>query len=248
MKRAVLPVLVLAWAIILSGCSAAERKRSAAVEEDQREAERSLRGMAEAPRPLPRPVVILSGWAEPPANWRQFRAWLESATCGCDRAILVPDLRGPGGLAAAAERVIELCAELGEVDVVAHSAGGLVAREAARESRGGRRLRIARLFAIATPHGGSPWSRFWPVLPWPLQAADCRPSGEFVAGLAADPSTSSMTISTYWSEGDVVVPQESAQAVSGTHHSYARPRGFFIHRRCAADPRLARDVIAALLR
>ncbi len=248
MKRAMLPVLVLAWAIILSGCSAAEKKRTREVAAEQRDAERELKEMAAAPKPLRRPLVILSGWAEPPGNWKRFRAWLEAATCGCEREILIPDLRGPGGLAAAAERVVDLCAELGEVDVVAHSAGGLVAREAARASRGDRRLRIARLFAIATPHGGSPWSGFWPILPYPLQAADCRPSGDFIARLASDPSSASMPISTFWTEGDVVVPRESAEAVGNEHHAYARPRGFFVHRRCAADPRLARDVIAGLLR
>ncbi|MCE9584243.1 MAG: alpha/beta hydrolase [Planctomycetes bacterium] len=247
MKRSVLAVLVLTWAIVLSGCSAAEKKRSREVFADQREAERAMKAMADAPRPLQRPVILLTGWAEAPSGWARFQKWLEAATCGCDRQILVPDLRGPGGLMAAAEKVVELCAEMGDVDVVAHSAGGLIAREAARKSRGGRRLHVARLLTIATPHQGTAWGKFWPILPYPLQAADCRPASGFIASLDNDMSTTSMAISTYWTEGDIVVPKESAEAVGGEHHAYARPRGFFIHRRCAGDPRLARDVIAKLL-
>ena len=248
MKRATLAVLVLTWGIFLSGCTAAEKKRSREVAAEQRDAELELKEMAETPKPLRRPVLLLTGWMESPSNWKRFRAWLESSTSVGDREILCPDLRGPGGLAAAVEQVLALCADRGEVDVVAHSAGGLVAREAARESRGDKRLRIARLFAIATPHQGSPWGKFWPILPYPLQAADCRPQSEFLASLDSDPSTASMPISNFWAEGDVVVPRESAQAVGVEHHAYSRPKGFFIHRRCAGDPRLARDVIAGLLR
>ncbi|MEK7466365.1 MAG: alpha/beta fold hydrolase [Planctomycetota bacterium] len=248
MKRATLAVLVLAWGIFLSGCTAAEKKRSREVAAEQREAELDLKSMAEAPKPLRRPVLLLTGWMEPPSNWKRFRDFLESSTCGCEREIVCLDLRGPGGLAAAVEKVLAAGELLGEVDVVAHSAGGLVAREAARASHGERRLRIARLFAIATPHIGSPWGKFWPIVPYPLQAADCRPASDFLASLAGDPSTTSMPITNYWAEGDVVVPRESAQAVGSEHFAYSRPKGFFIHRRCAGDPRLARDVIAALLR
>ena len=248
MRRATLAVLVLTWGIFLSGCSAAEKKRSREVAMEQREAELELKSMAETPKPLRRPVLLLTGWLEPPSNWNRFRTWLESSTVCSDREILCPDLRGPGGLAAAVEKVLSICADRGEVDVIAHSAGGLVAREAARGSRGEKRLRIARLFAIATPHKGTPWGKFWPVLPYPLQAADCRPTSPFIASLDGDLSTASMPISTFWAEGDVVVPRESAQAVGAEHHSYSRPKGFFIHRKCAADPRLARDVIAGLLK
>jgi pimeloyl-ACP methyl ester carboxylesterase len=248
MKRATLAVLALTWGIFLSGCSAAEKKRSLQVAADQREAELDLKAMAGAPKPLPRPVLLLTGWMEPPSNWGRFRTWLESATCGCERQIVCLDLRGPGGLAAAVEKVLAAGEELGEVDVVAHSAGGLVAREAARGVHGDRRLRIARLFAIATPHHGSPWGNLWPILPYPLQAADCRPASDFLVSLDRDASTVSMRIANYWSEGDVVVPRESAAAVGAEQHLYARPKGFFIHRRCAADPRLARDVIAGLLK
>jgi pimeloyl-ACP methyl ester carboxylesterase len=219
----------------------------ARAEIERRRAEEEVAAFAAQPRALARPVVLIAGWNDGPEHWADFRERLAACAPGHADRIVVPDLRGDGGLEAAADRLTEACAGLGEVDVVAHSLGGLVAREAARDRRGERRLRISRLFTIATPHLGTGWARFWPIVPNRRQAADCRATSEFLASLNADPSSKAMAIRAYWCEGDVVVAKESACAVGEVGAIYPRAPGARVHDRCVRDARFARDVIPELL-
>ena len=69
-----------------------------------------------------------------------------------------------------------------KVDLVAHSMGGLVARAAAMggvfgQSRGTKRLRIARLFTLATPHLGAKLARR--IAP-DRTARDMKPGSSFL--------------------------------------------------------------------
>jgi hypothetical protein len=77
-----------------------------------------------------------------------------------------------------------------EVDVVGVSMGGLVARAAAsdwvarRSAAGSRRVRIARLFTLATPHKGATLAnRICPD----GTARDMRPGCDFLSRLNAEP-------------------------------------------------------------
>lgn len=73
-------------------------------------------------------------------------------------------------------------AETAEVDVIAISMGGLVARLAAGDAFAAshRRLRVARLFTLATPHRGAKLARF--IRPDPA-AACMRPGSAFLQRL-----------------------------------------------------------------
>jgi len=138
-----------------------------------------LRRLRSDPRPVARPVVILSGWRSPPTVGISTAERLASLTSG-DRAGFVPiayTLRGdieriaslvrarleraaarararepgPDGSAPGESALAET-----ELDVVAISMGGLVARRLAAEPIDGMPpLRIARLFTLATPHRGA---------------------------------------------------------------------------------------------
>lgn len=130
------------------------------------EAREALREMEAEPGRLERPVVVLAGLFDPGvASWNLARQ-LRSLT-GDDRVISVA-FPLAWSFDACRERAItsveeafpsEDAAWTTEVDVVGVSMGGLVARYAAMEpeeqDEPARRLRIARLFTISTPHQGA---------------------------------------------------------------------------------------------
>lgn len=167
-----------------------------------REARLDLVRMRQCPRPLHRPVVILNGYHTLPVLAAIPREELMRATSGRPEDFMsVSYVLGPTieGAAIDAVRAVEGrwpsadADETIEVDVVGISMGGLVARYAAssmflpdmaRAGRGGvKRLRIARLFTLATPHNGSRVARFVRLDP---AAWDMAPGSAFLARLDAD--------------------------------------------------------------
>ncbi len=126
-----------------------------------------LKQMEESPRPAQRPVVIVGGYADPGIIVRQVEKRL--------RAVLAEDTRivtvAPGWVSTMSEARKRLLDAVEaalpstdpewttEVDVVAVSMGGLVSRYAATPGNDHRRrLRIARLMTISTPHRGADWA------------------------------------------------------------------------------------------
>ncbi len=107
--------------IAASGC----RTREA------REAKERLRVLAARPRKLRRPVVFIHGWLDGPHRFRKMIARLETCAPGSGKKIRCVSLDGSGPIDSLAAGVARDCASLGEVDVVAHSMGNLVARQAA---------------------------------------------------------------------------------------------------------------------
>lgn len=231
------------------GCVGLDERRAVMDDaaREQSEARAGLWRLAENRKALPRPLILLSGWNDDPVLWGEFRHWLGRCATDLDGRVFAPDLRGPGGVKGAADRLAAQFAGLGEVDVVAHSVGGLVAREAARGGRGAKRLRVVRLYTLGTPHAGTKWSKYHRILPLHEQVADCLPGSDFLASLAADPTSSEMPICSSWAEGDIVITRESATAAGEEHHVYARAEKSRVHHRSIRDPRWVRDVIGALL-
>jgi pimeloyl-ACP methyl ester carboxylesterase len=121
------------------------------------------RGDAGIPRRLERPVVVIHGLGPPVGSL--FVARELRRLTGDDRIVTASyDYLGP--FAAARRSVIDTVekrfpcddpAFTREVDVVAISMGGVVARDAAAPVPGGKdkRLKIARLFTISSPHRGA---------------------------------------------------------------------------------------------
>lgn len=134
------------------------------------------------PRPLHRPVVVLNGYRALAPHANILRANLQRATSAQDSDYLTVSYAFASSIEEAAQEVIAAVNarwpgdspdETIEVDVVAVSMGGIVARYAALsdvdrlalEARWSRadgtgdiplpRLRIARLFTLATPHRGA---------------------------------------------------------------------------------------------
>ena len=123
--------------------------------------------------PLARPVVAVSGWRAPRTAAHMTAARLASLTSGNPDDFARVSLFAVRSIAQGARAIIDAVerswpsddpAWTREVDVVAISMGGLASRLAAAPREGFRgvadglppkRLRIGRLFTLATPHRGA---------------------------------------------------------------------------------------------
>ncbi|MEX0885398.1 MAG: hypothetical protein WD009_03065 [Phycisphaeraceae bacterium] len=157
------------------------------------EARQAMDAMAATPTRLERPVVILAGWADPGIASSLLVRRLERVLD--DDRIIDVHFVGASSFDEARERVIAAvdaaftdgdASGTPEVDVVAVSMGGLVARHAAAPAGSGadgtRRLRVRRLFTIATPHQGARAARW---VGWCGRVADMRPDATFLQSLPA---------------------------------------------------------------
>jgi pimeloyl-ACP methyl ester carboxylesterase len=153
------PVGLLACALV--GCATAPQNPSFNLAAT--DARKELREMRQSPRALRRPVIIVHGLGPPVGSWA-IEHELRRVT-GDDR-ILTAGYDYLGSFEHARRQVVGQVekrfpnddpAETREVDVVAVSMGGVVARYAAAppEGAGGKRLKVARLFTISTPHRGA---------------------------------------------------------------------------------------------
>jgi hypothetical protein len=212
-----LPIVVLAG-LLAAGCTG-HAGTNPSFDVSAPEARHALRQMAGSPRPLDRPVVILAGMNDPGFSPAHLASQVRRVTG--DRRILSFTFGPFESLDACARRVVGEVqrrypggsgAYTGEVDVIAFSLGGLVARAAAApegasggassdapgDAQGGasgdaredagragrRRLRIVRLFTISCPHRGAVLAAALPALPLPGHVqADVRPGSSFLRAL-----------------------------------------------------------------
>ena len=154
-----------------------------------------FRRMAEHPVGLARPLVVLAGWRAPvwPA---MFMAQHLSRLAGdSSRRAVALGFAHCMSFDTAVRRVTALVdrlwpsaslTETTEVDLVGISMGGLIGRAAAVPVPGRKRLRIARLFTLGTPHRGA---RIAPYIPLDPLVREMRPGSALLTlldeGLAA---------------------------------------------------------------
>ena len=121
------------------------------------EARADLRRMRAAPARLARPVLVAGGYLDPGFAPREVAQELRRVTRSgpSEPAVRAVSMWGCASFAECGRRLAKAAGD-GEraVDVVGISMGGLVARHAAAARAPGR-IRIARLFTIATPHRGA---------------------------------------------------------------------------------------------
>ncbi|MBL8760726.1 MAG: hypothetical protein JNL50_05420 [Phycisphaerae bacterium] len=148
------------------------------------------RDLAASPANLPRPLVVLAGWRSPPMPDGGVLARIAPLIPGA-RDTLSITYASLWTIDSAARRVVARVQErfpapgtsdTAEVDVIAISMGGLVARLAAGDAfaQSNRRLRVTRLFTLATPHRGARLATL--IRPDPAAAA-MRPGSEFLRSL-----------------------------------------------------------------
>lgn len=154
-----------------------------------------------------RPVILLHGYLMNRTNWVWLGAELARRGLGPLVAVEYDTL---GTIAAAAERlhraVERLCESepAAQVDIVAHSLGGLVARRYIE--RLGGAARVGRLITLGTPHHGTRWAR----------AASGRSRGDLFSGASGSPQIeerdAGVRYTSIWSRCDqLIVPPESSR-------------------------------------
>lgn len=202
------------------------------------------------PVPLPRPVVLHPGFLMPACMLDGFYDTLRlCTTASAERIVRVQchpmvDLKDLGALLA--HRAESLYEEGdGFVDVIAHSMGGIVTREAARAVAHRPRLRVRRVFCLATPHQGAGFLAS--LAPHPQAQALCEGS-TYLAELNGDGSSSDFEMHTFRLRGDVLVSAESAHAVGTTHHDWEPANPWLPpHAQAQWDIRIRAAVVGLLL-
>lgn len=216
----------------LAACAAAE-PRNPSLPIDPPFARAELRDMRANPVRAERPILVLGGYADPigaaflAGRLRPLFAGPNITTVSFAFDCEFDDARESLVEAAGGE----------EVDVVAVSMGGLVARHAA--ATGGLKLR--RLFTIATPHAGADLAAL--PTPDPLMQ-DMRSDSEFMKKLNAAPA--SYELYPYAALGDVIVGTPNA-APAGDHPWWVATGPLAEgHVAAALDPRILADIARRL--
>jgi len=251
---------------VVTGCSPRPVNPSFAVSES--EASAVITQIEEAPRPLGRPVVAMAGWADPGFVDSYWVKQLERAGVPSDQVLGLKFIF-KGDFDRCRDHVVDAVQaawpsdEAGwttEVDVVAFSMGGLVARysatpreavgekagESSIEEHGGgipRRLKIRNLYTISTPHRGATLA--WvPTLD--RRVVDMRAESDFLVGLDKALADARYTLTAYARLKDPVVGT-ARTSPEGTHPWWVdTPPLHRSHQEAYRDPRIRADILLRL--
>jgi hypothetical protein len=257
-RRRMLALMTQAFAVALAlaGCAAEHRVENNTGLLSPEGARVAIAGMHAEPILPQRPILVLGGIHDPgvaaPLVARRLRALTHP-----DAVIIPVSFFDSFTFDACRDRVIAAVHDaLGEnpqspgetmdVDVVAFSMGGLVARHAARPRPAedvGARLRIARLFTVGTPHQGTHLAAL-PTLD--RRAIDMRAGSAFLAALDADLHGAEYECVAYVRSGDAIVGEANAAPRGGDAHVLPnlplQPAHLMMH----TDPRIIADIARRL--
>ncbi len=218
-----------------------------------------LRHFRQWPKALARPVVVLSGWGDPGVVAAQVARDIRRATGD----VRVADISFFWQFtmhhcrARVVERVQALwpstdAHETVEVDVVAHSMGGLVARFAALadgtpgfdadHAPKGRRLKIRMLHTVGTPHQGANQAKLFEK--WDARAKAMMKDSAFLTALNA--ALPAHAIVPYAIEGDWVVGLENAAPHGHELRRFTRRLLRPSHAGATTDPRILLEIVKHL--
>ncbi|MBX3359803.1 MAG: hypothetical protein KF745_15415 [Phycisphaeraceae bacterium] len=244
--------LMLGGVVTLGACQA-DTPRNPSFPLTVSDANRSLREMAEQPKSPPRPVVVIGGIYDPGWVAANCRKRLEAELTPGTPIVSTGQL-GSWTIDGYRDRIIDLVetsfpsdtpGQTIEVDVVAFSLGGLAARYSAiPRDDGGKRLRIARLFTIASPHRGADLvSRIPRVDPI---ADDVKEGSEFHRLLDEALPNAEYELFAYVRLGDEVVGEaNAAPAGAGVWWVPNQPMQMS-HMDAYKDPRILADIARRL--
>jgi pimeloyl-ACP methyl ester carboxylesterase len=237
--------------LIASGCSAPRVNPSFDVTASDARAD--LRRMADEPALAARPIVFVSGYGDPGfvalELSNRFRKLLLPGT-----KIITADAGFTFSMQGARDRLLGRVEEAlpdndkeftPEVDVVAMSMGGLVARYAAApraDGDPGKRLRIARLFTISSPHRGA---RLAALPSIESRITDMRSGSEFLCRLN-DPACTDYPIIPYARLNDFIVGAENTAPPGRTPWWVDTPAFQPAHLLGHSDPRILADIARRL--
>jgi len=240
--------LALACALLLSACA---QTPNPSFPVTRTEAKAELRAMRAEPRPFDRPVVVLGGFGDPGFQVSGLASQFRRMTPDPHQVIEIAFFSATRFDSMRA-RVIDKVdaafptddpAETVEVDVVAMSMGGLVARESARPIDGERRLRIRRLFTISTPHQGAQLA----ALPIPDQRVpDMRAGSEFLTRLDGALESADYELVCYTRLGDFMVGPQRTAPDGHPVRWVSTPPLELPHGGALNDPRIVADIALRL--
>ena len=251
MSRCALFLLPLFGSVILTACAAPPTNPSFKV--SYNEARQAAREMQADPRPLQRPLVIVGGFLDPSVSGPLFKSWFGNVTR--DSKMIVVSLCFCGSFEECREKVIAAvdaaCPTIDpqrtvDVDVVGASLGGLVARYAAAPSTDPahpRRLAIARLFSISSPHAGATLAD---SLGFTDYHRDMRGGSDFLQRLALADNVASYELYPYVLLHDEIVGARYAAPPGSNPLWLAGPNFVPPHAAAMADPRILADIARRL--
>ena len=172
-RTAVVTIIVVLM-LVGTACSSPPRVNPS-FDVSTRDAKAAMGTMAQQPKRLARPLVILGGFSDPGWVSSKVRSKMSKLFDRADRdRILVVNFAATSNFEQCRRRVVRAVDEAFpthdpgqtvEVDVIGISMGGLVARVAAEMSAPDeRRLRIARLFTISSPLRGARLAERHPIV------------------------------------------------------------------------------------
>lgn len=232
------------------------------------EAHAELKRLAAEPKPLERPVVILNGYHTPHFLIAGLAERLRTCTSGKSSDFLIISYVDATDLNDAAERVVKAVNERWPstnphetvaVDVVGLSMGGIVARLAAIPPRErptvdglptwngngapqGARLKIVRLYTLASPHTGARLAR---VAALDDAARSMRAGSAFLNRLNESLPHADYTLLCYAHTGDVTVGATYA-APPGMTPIWTNGTVMFSHGAIVENPWFAADIARRL--
>ena len=233
------------------GCASQPNNPSFPLGMDQ--AERALAYMSEHPRALDRPLVVIGGFWDLNISPPLYK-WHFHRISGDDRIVPV-SIGFCGSFAECREAIIEAVDRAfpssdpnftTEVDVVGASLGGLAARFAAAPSPDAahpRRLKIARLFSIASPQRGATLAE---TLGFTQFHRDMCPGSAFLESLARSDAQATYELVPYVRLGDGVVGDQNAAPPHQLPLWLPTPPLSFAHAGAMTDPRILADIARRL--
>lgn len=181
------------------------------------QAHKAVAEMRDEPRRLSRPLVIIGGFGDVNISPPLFKSFFQNISC--DSRIITVSVGLCQSFNECRQKVIEdvdrSCPSddpmfTAEVDVVGASLGGLVARHAAAPSDDPshpRRLNVARLFSISSPHSGATLAQLIAVTSY---HRDLRPNSAFLNRLAEQDADATYELYPYVRLHDEIVGAKNA--------------------------------------
>ena len=217
------------------------------------EAHQAIERMRQDPKKLPHPLVIVGGFADPDILPQLLKSFFGGITQ--DTRIIPVSMGLCHSFEQCRERVIDAVDDAvpsadpnwtSEVDVVGLSLGGLVARYCAapsRDPRHPRRLRIAQLFTISSPHSGAALAKTVGLTQF---HRDMMPGSEFLQYLSRFDAQASYRLVAYVHLDDEIVGDTHAAPAGQNVYWLANDAPFFPHLGAMLDRRILADIARRL--
>ncbi len=249
---ALLP-LIFALALAAGCASQPPDPRDPTIPLTPAQAQKTLDKIADHPKPLARPLVVLGGFLDPGLG-DNVVASIVHRHVSDDRIVPVSYFFA-GRFDDCRRDVIQVVNrafpsgtpdQTVEVDVIGVSMGGLVARYSALPMTGRCRLNIRRLFTISSPNQGA--ERAEAIPPIMRLQVDMRPGSEFLTRLARGEAENGRhyEIYPYIREGDSVVGVQYAAPPGQRPCVVPNEPLESAHIGAATDPRILLDILRRL--